>query len=79
LQYQVRLRDLRTDDVNGTRLFRPKDLVSSTNRMVLWLESAFPALFYGAKREAIKQLVRFKSSRAGLKAGPHTAAPAARQ
>jgi phytanoyl-CoA hydroxylase len=61
LQWQVRLMDLITDDVNGTRVYRPKDLRHLKNRLVFRVETAFPSLFYWAKRTAIKQIMRLKS------------------
>jgi phytanoyl-CoA hydroxylase len=61
LQWQVRLMDLNTDDVNGTRIYRPKDLGSLRNRLVFQVETTFPSLFYWAKHVAIKQLMKLKS------------------
>jgi phytanoyl-CoA hydroxylase len=61
LQWQVRLKDLNTDDVNGTRIYRPKDLGSLRNRLVFQVETTIPSLFYWAKNTAIKQLMRLKS------------------
>jgi phytanoyl-CoA hydroxylase len=62
LQLQTRLHDVRADDVNGTRVFRPKDLSSLRNRLIFEVETKFPSLFYWAKRTAIRQLFRHKSS-----------------
>jgi len=62
LQLQTRVLDVRTDEVNGTRLYRPKDLSSGRNRLIFEFESRFPALFYWAKRNAVKQLFRHKSA-----------------
>jgi phytanoyl-CoA hydroxylase len=61
LQWQVRLHDLATDDVNGTRMYRPKDLASFKNRLIFEAEARFPNLFYWAKRTAIRQIMRLKS------------------
>jgi phytanoyl-CoA hydroxylase len=61
LQWQVRLKDLNTDNVNGTRIYRPKDLGNLRNRLVFQVETTIPSLFYWAKRTAIKQLMRLKS------------------
>ena len=61
LQWQVRLLNLNTDDVNGTRMYRPKDLASLKNRLIFQVEANFPSLFYWAKRVAIKQIMKLKS------------------
>jgi phytanoyl-CoA hydroxylase len=62
LSLQSRLRDVEADDVNGTRVFRPKDLREIRNRLVFGVETHLPGLFYWAKRNAIKRLVRQKSA-----------------
>jgi phytanoyl-CoA hydroxylase len=61
LQWQVRLKDVNTDDVNGTRIYRPKDLSGLANRLVFQMETTFPSIFYWAKHVAIKQLMKLKS------------------
>jgi phytanoyl-CoA hydroxylase len=61
LQWQVRLMDLSTDDVNGTRIYRPKDLSTLRNRLVFQFETTFPSMFYWAKHLAIKQIMKLKS------------------
>lgn len=61
LQWQVRLKNVSTDDVNGTQIFRPKDLGRLRNRLVFRIESSFPSMFYRAKTAAIKQLMKIKS------------------
>ena len=60
MSHQTRIRDISTDEVNGTRIFRPKDLRSLSNQLVLQVESRFPSLFYWAKRAALKQIFRRK-------------------
>jgi len=62
LQLQTRVLDVSTDEVNGTRLYRPKDLSRGRNRLIFEIESRFPALFYWAKRNAVKRLFRHKSA-----------------
>jgi phytanoyl-CoA hydroxylase len=62
LSHQTRLSDVNTDDVNGTRVFRPKDLSARRNRLIFKIETRFPSLFYWAKQTALKQLIRRKSS-----------------
>ena len=61
LQWQVRLHDLITDEVNGTRIYRPKDLAVLRNRLIFQGETRFPRLFHWAKRTAIKGIMRLKS------------------
>jgi phytanoyl-CoA hydroxylase len=61
LQWQVRRLSLRTDDVDGTQIYRPKDLRSLKNRLVFQFETRFPATFYWAKHVAIKQLMKLKA------------------
>jgi phytanoyl-CoA hydroxylase len=60
LALQARLLDIPTDDVNGTRVFRPKDLGTLRNRLIFQAETRFPSLFYWAKRSAVKRLFRQK-------------------
>jgi phytanoyl-CoA hydroxylase len=62
LSLQARLLDVSTDDVNGTRVYRPKDLSTLKNRLIFQVETRFPSLFYWAKRTAVKQLFREKSA-----------------
>jgi hypothetical protein len=56
------LRDVATDEVNGTRVYRPKDLSALRNRLIFQIESKFPSLFYWAKRTALKQIFRQKTA-----------------
>jgi phytanoyl-CoA hydroxylase len=79
LQWQVRLKNLDTDEIDGTRIYRPKDLRSLSNRLVFQVETTFPSFFYWAKRTAIKQIMRLNSLRPHLREEAHTAAPAARR
>ena len=58
LQWQVRVLDPLTDEVNGTHVYRPKDLRVLRNRLIFEVESRFPRLFYWAKNAAIKQIMR---------------------
>jgi phytanoyl-CoA hydroxylase len=62
LSWQTRLQDVSTDEVNGTRVYRPKDLSALKNRVIFQVETRFPSLFYWAKRTVIKQLMRQKAS-----------------
>lgn len=61
LQFQTRVLRLRADRLNGTEIFRPKDLASLRNRMVLFIESHFPTQFYWLKKKAIIHVMRRKS------------------
>ena len=61
LQWQVRLMDPVTDEVNGTQIYRPKDLNNLKNRLVFRVESNWPSMFYWAKHLAIKRLMKVKS------------------
>jgi phytanoyl-CoA hydroxylase len=61
LQWQVRLMDPVTDEVNGTQIYRPKDLNSLKNRLVFRIETHWPSMFYWAKHLAIKRLMKVKS------------------
>jgi phytanoyl-CoA hydroxylase len=60
MQLQSRLLDVSTDEVNGTRVYRPKDLDAIKNKLIFQVETRFPGLFYWAKRQAVKQLFRQK-------------------
>jgi phytanoyl-CoA hydroxylase len=60
LQHQTRLLDVGTDDVNGMRVYRPKDLASLRNRLIFQVEIRFPSIFYWVKRAAIKQRMKQK-------------------
>lgn len=65
-QLQLRTLDIKTDAVNGVRIFRPKDLSKPLNRLILFVESSFPRLFYWAKKTAILALLKRKAARAGV-------------
>jgi phytanoyl-CoA hydroxylase len=54
LQFQTRIRPLKTELVNGMRVHHPKDLSKVANRVVFFLETRFPQTFQIAKRAAIK-------------------------
>jgi phytanoyl-CoA hydroxylase len=58
LQFQTRVRPLKTTLVNGMRVHHPKDLSKSGNRAVLFVETRFPRAFQMAKRAAIKLVTR---------------------
>ena len=58
LQYQTRIRALKTELINGIRVHHPKDLSKARNRMVLFVETRFPRTFRTAKRAAIKLVTR---------------------
>jgi hypothetical protein len=52
--------DVSTDDINGTRVYRPKDLASLRNRMIFQVETRFPKAFYWVKRTAVKHMISKK-------------------
>jgi phytanoyl-CoA hydroxylase len=61
LQFQARVLKLKVEQLNGTAIFRPKDLALLTNRAVLFVESHFPAQFYWLKKKAIVRVMKKKS------------------
>ena len=61
LSLQSRVTDIPTDELNGTRVFRPKDLGELRNRLVFQVETRFPRMFYWAKRQAVKHMIRRKA------------------
>ena len=58
LQFQTRVRPLKTELVNGIRVHHPKDLSKAANRAVFFAETRFPRTFQIAKRAAIKLITR---------------------
>jgi phytanoyl-CoA hydroxylase len=58
LQFQTRVRPLKTELVNGMRVHHPKDLSKVANRAVLFIETRFPRTFQITKRAAIKLVTR---------------------
>jgi phytanoyl-CoA hydroxylase len=61
LHHQILLWDVETDTVNGTKIFRPKDLSALKSRLIFEVETKFPSLFYWAKRKAVKQVFKWKA------------------
>lgn len=59
-QLQSRVFEVPTDDVNGTKIWRPKDQAKMKNRLIMFFESYFPVPFYALKRFAIRMLVKTK-------------------
>ena len=57
-QFQTRVFEVPTDDVNGTKIWRPKDQAKLKNRLIMFIESYMPGPFYLLKRFAIRMLVR---------------------
>jgi phytanoyl-CoA hydroxylase len=74
LQWQVRLKEVSTENIAGTFVHRPKDLAQMKNRLVFMAETAFPSLFYRAKSAATKKLIKFKSRRSLPLASGHVSA-----
>jgi phytanoyl-CoA hydroxylase len=58
LQFQTRVRPLKTEFVNGMKVHHPKDLSKVANRAVFFLETRFPRAFQVTKRAAIKLVTR---------------------
>jgi phytanoyl-CoA hydroxylase len=54
LQFQTRVRPLKTELMNGMSVHHPKDLSKTANRAVLFVETRFPRTFRFTKRAAIK-------------------------
>lgn len=58
LQFQTRIRPLKTELVNGMSVHHPKDLSKAANRVVLFVETRFPRTFQIMKRAVIKLVTR---------------------
>jgi phytanoyl-CoA hydroxylase len=58
LQLHSRVLDLPTDQVKGTRIFRPKDLARHRNRLIFAFESNFPRLFYAIKKSVVRYVIK---------------------
>tara|TARA_B100000927_G_C16433234_1_gene456497 strand:- start:238 stop:1224 length:987 start_codon:yes stop_codon:yes gene_type:complete len=57
-QLQSRVFEVPTDNINGTKIWRPKDQAKMKNRLIMFFESHFPGPFYAFKRAVIRMLVR---------------------
>ena len=64
LQMQTLVIDLKTTEINGTQVFRPKDLSSPRNKAIFMLESRFPKPFYWLKKRAILYVIKHKAAAA---------------
>jgi len=62
LQLQARVLELKTTEVNGVQVFRPKDLKSAKNRAIFAIESHFPKPFYWLKKQAIVYVMKRKAA-----------------
>jgi phytanoyl-CoA hydroxylase len=58
LQFQTRIKPIKTEFLNGMKVHHPKDLSNTANRAVLFLETRFPRTFQLTKRAAIKLVTR---------------------
>ena len=58
LQYNGRIKPLKTELVDGMKVHHPKDLSNATNRTILFVETRFPLAFQITKRAAIKLIAR---------------------
>ena len=61
LEYHTRKRNLQTDDLGNSVIYRPKDQSKLINRLILNFETYFPSFFYWLKRNAIKALIKKNS------------------
>jgi len=77
LSLQSRVADVPTDEIDGTRLFRPKDLAVPRNRALFQLETHFPRAFYWAKHRAVKRMIARKPGVASRPANAASATSAA--
>jgi phytanoyl-CoA hydroxylase len=78
LQFQTRVMKLKVSELNGTAIFKPKDLALLKNRAILFIESHFPAQFYWLKKKAIVQVMKRKSRYGSLASdGTRQASPSA--
>lgn len=59
-QYQTRLIDVSTDELNGVEIHRRKDLSQLRNKAILFFESTFPTAFYWTKKQAILYVLQKK-------------------
>ena len=57
LQLHSRKIDLKTDDLNNSLIYRPKDQAKFKNRLIFKIESEFPSFFYWLKKKAVKYMV----------------------
>ena len=62
LQFHTRTFDLPTEEIDGTRVFRPKDLARRKNKFVFGIEKNFPGPFYALKKFVIRRVVAAKRS-----------------
>jgi phytanoyl-CoA hydroxylase len=56
LQFQTRIRPLKTEHINGMRVHHPKDLSKAANRVVFFFETRLRRTFRMTKKTAIKIL-----------------------
>lgn len=62
LQLQTRVLDVQTEKVKSAYLYKPKDLDVLKNRLIFFIESHFPTLFYWLKKRAVIYFMRRKST-----------------
>ena len=58
LQFQSRIRYLKTDNLGDSLIHRPKDQSKFLNKLIFEIESNFPSIFYWMKNRAIKSLFK---------------------
>jgi phytanoyl-CoA hydroxylase len=62
LQLQSRVMTLNPPRVNGVRVHRPKDLALARNRLVFYVETHYPDVFYRLKKAGIRMQVRLRAA-----------------
>ena len=58
LQFHSRKIDLKTDDLTNSLIHRPKDQSKLINKLIFFIESSFPNIFYWLKNRIIKLVIR---------------------
>lgn len=57
-QLQSRIFEVPTDEVNGTKIWRPKDQAKLKNKLIMAIESYFPGPFYALKKLILRVVIR---------------------
>ena len=58
LQFQSRIKNIKTNDLGESLIFRPKDQSKLKNRMIFEIETTFPKIFYFFKKKLINNLIK---------------------
>jgi phytanoyl-CoA hydroxylase len=65
LQHQTHIKKLDLSIVNGVSVHSPKDLARLRNRLIFWVETHFPELFYATKRNGVRLRFILKAAHQG--------------